>query len=324
MTYQVEELHQRCLCPEEHDDYEVVTTKTREGEGLWEKCRRCGLVINRSGVSKQEFDDFYNSTYFEKNSYKKGSVLTAEQHYNQRKNSIQNSRRNFEKYLKPHFHLLEIGSGAGELIDSVKDRVASCFAIEMNKDYVEFIQSSLKIPAASTDYTQTEFDRKFDMILIVNTIDHMYNSLGVLKKLHHDLADDGLLYIEVPNDDQALSRVLPQDKAERFRNFMYQKAHYYSFTFETLEKTLEWGGFELVEKVSKHDYTVNNFLNWCFAGAPMVENKLAKEKTDLLDADHPFANAMNAAMKSLNQEFNEQITKNFLGESICMVARKKS
>ena len=48
----------------------------------------------------------------------------------------------------------------------------------------------------------------------------------------------GYFYIEVPNDNQALNRYLNENEQKSFSKFMYQKAHYYSFTIKTLTKLI--------------------------------------------------------------------------------------
>ena len=68
---EVRDRHGECLCKENSPVFKTVTTKTREGEGLWEKCLGCGLVINRSGVEKENLEKFkceerrYYSSYYE-------------------------------------------------------------------------------------------------------------------------------------------------------------------------------------------------------------------------------------------------------------------
>ena len=61
--------------------FEVVTKETREGDGLWERCIHCGLVINRSGVSPEEVEAFYNTAYQERNSFLKGERVDARKHF---------------------------------------------------------------------------------------------------------------------------------------------------------------------------------------------------------------------------------------------------
>ena len=62
----------------------IVTEDVREGSGLWERCEHCKLVINRNGVSPLEVENFYNKTYVEKNSYSKGELLSAREHFEAR------------------------------------------------------------------------------------------------------------------------------------------------------------------------------------------------------------------------------------------------
>ena len=88
-----------------------------------------------------------------------------------------------------------------------------------------------------------EFDTGFNIIISLYTIDHMHNTLDVLQKLHKDLEPDGLLYLELPNDEQALRTKIPEPSRASFEQFMYQEAHYYSFTFETIGLILEQIGF---------------------------------------------------------------------------------
>ena len=43
---EVKDRHGECLCKENSPELTTITTKTREGEGLWGKCPVCGLVIS--------------------------------------------------------------------------------------------------------------------------------------------------------------------------------------------------------------------------------------------------------------------------------------
>ena len=57
---------ERCLYYSEKSmpgRFETVTTETREGTGLWEKCSECNLVINRSGIPLAKTENYYNNEY---------------------------------------------------------------------------------------------------------------------------------------------------------------------------------------------------------------------------------------------------------------------
>jgi SAM-dependent methyltransferase len=302
--------------------FKIVTTETREGRGLWEACTRCGLVVNRSGVDPTRVDEFYNAEYVQKNSYTSGELLSARQHFDQRLETIRVIAHELEPYLSPTMRVFELGAATGELLYLIRDKVKYCFANEINQLYAEFIRTDLGIDASHDDYLTIEFPEKFDAIVSINTVDHMANPRRVLEKIYNDLKPGGILYIEVPNDSQALNRYLSPAKQAAFTTFMYQKAHYYSFSFSTLAALVEQVGFHVERKTSRHDYTLNNFLNWYFRGYPQSELKTAMLETDLFAGDSPFEMDMNALFGEFNVQFKRIMADHKVGEIICMIARK--
>jgi SAM-dependent methyltransferase len=304
--------------------FQTVTRETREGDGLWEKCGRCGLVINRSGVPPEEAEKYYNDTYVKTNSYSKGEIMSAKAHFDARVNTLRPRADYLSKWLRPEHSVFELGAATGELLWLIKDKVKSCMANEVNQLYSEFIRTELKIGSSHTDYFKLKFPEKFDFILALNTIDHIYDTLGVVRKINADLKNGGYLYVECPNDAQALKTMLPEPQRSMFQKFMYQRAHYYSFTFDTLGKLLEDNGFNVIDEQSRHDYTLVNYLQWFFAGAPMKKLQTAKENPGLHAGDSGFERDMNAVFERSDKEFREIITKHRLGESLCVLAQKTS
>ena len=305
-----------------HGKFQTVTTEVREGKGLWEKCETCQLVINRNGVPKKEVDSFYNSTYVEENSYTRGELLTAKEHFDARIDSLRPIASFLAPFLKPYFNIFELGAATGELLYLMKDQVQSCSANELNQLYGSFIVEHLGIPSSSEDYLQQEMPHKMDLILSVNTIDHLANPRLALNKMNADLTNGGMLYIEVPNDNQALKTYLPAPQRKAFEAFMYQKAHYYSFSEETITRLLENTGFSLIEATSRHDYTIHNYLNWYYLGQPQKRIQSAMNDTDIHYGDSSFENEMNELFKRTNDAFKQIISSNFAGETICVIARK--
>ena len=127
-------------------------------------------------------------------------------------------------YLKKNMRVLDIGAATGELLSCIKEDVAYCFGIELNEEYCNFIKNELKIDTSNQDYFEINCDQPFDLIIINSTLDHMYNSLGVLEKIYDDLNPGGILYIQTPNDEQALKNYLPKEQRLEFQKFMYQKS----------------------------------------------------------------------------------------------------
>jgi len=302
--------------------FETVTTQTREGEGLWEKCSHCGLVINRLGVAPDEADDFYNKDYVEKNSFSKGELQSAKQRFEDRLSNIKVISDFLIPYLKKDMRVFELGAATGELLYHIKQHVDYCHGNEINQLYASFISSELGIESSHIDYFKLNFEKKLDFIIAVNTIDHIYETGKVVEKVYNDLNKGGYFYVEVPNDGQALKEYFPEPSKTGFKNFMYQKAHYFSFTFETLGNLLKQTGFEIVKEVSRHDYTLNNYLNWYYTGSPQKRFKAALEETDIHNGDSGFEREMNTLFADANIVFKTIMSKYKVGETICILAKK--
>lgn len=302
--------------------FEVVTRNTREGDGLWEKCKHCNLVINRTGVTEEEVNQFYNSDYVKSNSYLSGEEISAKLHFDERIDTLRPIKEIIKPYLNKNMRVMELGSATGELLYLIKDDVKYCFGNEINKYYTEFMKKELNIDGSSNDYFQLSFPEKFDFILSINTIDHMYETGRAIEKIYEDLNSEGWLYIEVPNDEQALKRYLPEETRLKFQTFMYQKAHYYSFTFQTLSDLLIQKGFEIVKKLSRHDYTLINYLQWYYLGKPQKRLNDAMRNTDLHSGNSKFEVDLNELFFRMDLNFKEIITNNFAGELIGILAKK--
>lgn len=320
--YVFEDKHGKCLCPDGMEEFLVVATETREGPGFWVQCKKCSLVLNQSGFSKEEVNDFYNHDYQKTNSFKRGTVVTPREHYELAMHSMVPVAEYLQKYLQPSWSVVDIGAATGEFLDLIKDRVDSCLGIELNQEYCDFMRDDLGINATSEDYFKINCNEQFDLAVINATLDHMYNPLGVIDKVYQDLKPGGMFYIQTVNDNQALKRFLPNESGEMFKKFMYQRAHYLSFSEATLRRAVEQIGFEIIDLHSRHDYTLNNFLNWYYTGKP--QNSIFSSKIDdnFIPGCDAFCREMNELMSDADKKFREIITKNMCGELLCLTAVK--
>ncbi|MDH4262393.1 MAG: class I SAM-dependent methyltransferase [Spirochaetia bacterium] len=316
----------RCIYKQQKEilekSFSQVTKQTREGEGLWEKCNHCGLVINRSGVLEKDVKNYYNNNYVEKNSFSHGEIISAREHFDARIKSIIPIAEFVRKYLRKSDRVMELGAATGELLYLLKNDCAFLFGNEINQLYATFIKNELGIDSTSKEYLSMSILEKYNFVISINTIDHLYQPEKVVKKVYSDLENGGYFYLEVPNDMQALKLYLPEPSKSNFKKFMYQEAHYYSFNFETIKKLLEDNGFEIIEEYSRHDYTINNFLGWYYLGKPQQKFKEATVDTDILSGENQFGLDMNSLMKKIDVDFREIMKRNKVGESICILGKK--
>ena len=80
-----------------------------------------------------------------------------------------------------------------------------------------------------------------------------------------------------------MNKYLKPAFSNSFSKFMYQKAHYYSFTFDTIIALLENIGFKIQNKESRQEYTLKNFLNWYFSKKPQSSFDEATSSSKILN-----------------------------------------
>lgn len=302
--------------------FTTVTTKTREGEGLWIRCERCGLVINRGGITPAQQREFYNRAYVTANSYERGTMQSPQAHFDARLESIQPIADSIAPFLSSSMRVLEIGAATGELLHLLRGKAGYFYALEIIEEYTAFIRDHLGFDAGSVDYLERSFTAPFDFVIAVNTLDHLADPKSVLRKIHADLSAGGHVYIECPNDSQALKTCLPEPQRSHFAAFMYQQAHNYSFTFDTLGKLMELCGFRIVQQQSRHDYTLLNYLNWYFRATPQASFNIATTRVHIHDETTQFGIRINALLRGADAEFRAIMRETGSGESLCVLAQK--
>jgi 2-polyprenyl-3-methyl-5-hydroxy-6-metoxy-1,4-benzoquinol methylase len=241
---EAKEFMERCnLCGESkwtviahHDRYGLPASAT--------SCCNCGLTVINPRLSTETYGRFYDGVYRPLVSAFYGRHIDAI--------TIQDEQREYSvamaKLLEPYLKdkngasLLDVGGSTGivsahlmqhfglrtTLIDPAPAEVdeAKSLGIETVTAFVE------------------EWDpqgRKFDVVAMFQTIDHLLDVDATLKKLRNVIADDGLFVVDIVDF-----------RAAYLRNWSVEMAvkidHPYSLTEDTAEAYLARAGFEVVRK----------------------------------------------------------------------------
>ena len=171
-------------------------------------------------------------------------------------NDMREFRNEYFKEFVDYFDLkekriVEIGCGCGEYIDIMKQFCDHVYGIEHksvsvnsanengNTVFEAFVETSdTVIPGAP-----------YDAFFIMNFLEHIPDLSGFLKGIYNNLSDDGCGLVEVPNGDFVI-------KHKMFSEFMLEHLSY--FTTDTLRRTLEINGFEVLTCDSIwHDYILS-------------------------------------------------------------------
>lgn len=303
------------------NDSKIIATEIREGPGIIRQCNSCGLIMQDIIQTNEEIEEYYNKEYQKSNSLKLGKEQCPREHFDDRRITLDQLLENILPILKPDMRVLEIGCGTGELLHAIKPYVKEVVGIEINKKYVDFINNELGIEAYAEDVNLKDFsDRKFDIVISIMTLDHLPNPTETLRTMKSLLSKDGLIYIEVPNREEALNYFLPEPNQKRFNTFFWHKAHYFYFTRHTLEKII--GNIGLDCKIlCRHEYTIKNYLNWYFTGTPDESFIEASTSADFFSGQSEFEISMNEMLNEMDSSFHKILNRHFRGDTLCCTAR---
>lgn len=100
--------------------------------------------------------------------------------------------------------LLEIGCSSGKQLEAYNKYNFDCFGIDPSP--LNEMSSSNFI---SGKYEEYKFENKFDIIVSRFNLEHVNNINYFLQKIHNDLSDDGLVFIQVPNIKTYIENLVP-------------------------------------------------------------------------------------------------------------------
>jgi 2-polyprenyl-3-methyl-5-hydroxy-6-metoxy-1,4-benzoquinol methylase len=156
-----------------------------------------------------------------------------------------------EKY-KNVDSLLDIGCSFGYFLELAEDRGWDSYGIEISEYAAKEAIKKIGVGKVTTgnfmDLSLAE--NRFDVITMIDVIEHIYDISGALKKCEKLLRQKGLLIMVTPNTDsfshKCLRRYWPH----------FNEEHVTYFSSKYVEKILDLNGFKLL-KVSNFKRAVN-------------------------------------------------------------------
>jgi 2-polyprenyl-3-methyl-5-hydroxy-6-metoxy-1,4-benzoquinol methylase len=213
-------------------------------------CRRCGLVFLNPRMTAEAYGRFYDGIYRPLVSAFHGRLIDAR--------TIQAEQREYAvervQFIRPFITsftprtLLDIGGSTGV--------VAAHFAREFGLRGTVIDPAPLEVDHAQRVGLETiaglveqhDFGmRRFDVVIICQTVDHLLDVAGTLARVRQLLSDNGLLFIDIVDF-----------RAAYLRNWSVEDAikidHPYYLTEPTMVSYLRSSGFEVL----RSDYATDH------------------------------------------------------------------
>ena len=263
------------LCGEA--DFVILAHRDRYGYPAHaHACRHCGLVFLNPRMTAEAYGRFYNGIYRPLVSAFHGRLIDAR--------TIQDEQREYAieraEFIRPFIAnsprrtLLDIGGSTGV--------VAHHFAKEFGLKGTLIDPAPLEVEQAQRLGLETvtglveqhDFgQRRFDVVIICQTVDHLLDVAGTLARVRQLLSDSGLLFIDIVDF-----------RAAYLRNWSVEAAvkidHPYYLTESTMVAYLRSSGFEVLRSDYAADHLHVGYA--CRPGAANVDAVPAAASVDEL------------------------------------------
>jgi 2-polyprenyl-3-methyl-5-hydroxy-6-metoxy-1,4-benzoquinol methylase len=190
-------------------------------------CIGCGLMRTDPMPTAAEVAKYYKDVY--RWDYQFVTRKPSGRHLSRSRREAKHRLHYLMAALRPGARVLDFGCGAGQFLEMAAAGGYAVQGIEPGRDYANFARKNFGIEVISDMWEQITLPRgSFDVITAVEVLEHLRQPVEALRWLASLLADDGVIYLTVPN-------VTPITR-ETFRLFHF--AHLHSFT----PTTLQWTG----------------------------------------------------------------------------------
>ena len=223
--------------------FTVLTHRDRYGfPATASACDRCGLVFLDPVMSARAYTRFYAGTYRPLVSAYHGRLIDAR--------TIQGEQRDYAAdrgdLLAPYLE----GSGARTLLDIGGSTGIVAHALARRFGLTATVVDPAPLEAAEAQALGLETieglveeidlgSRRFDAVIVCQTVDHLLDVAGTLRRIRQLLSERGMLFIDIVDF-----------RAAYLRNWSVEEAikidHPYYFTESTIVAYLRKSGFEIV------------------------------------------------------------------------------
>ena len=233
-------------------------------------CEVCNFKHLHPIPSDKVLESFYDKEYYQS---AKPDYLNEDRKEIQHRNIFFEQRIDY--FLKYTFgrSLLDIGCGDGIFLERARERGFEVYGVEPSKEASSIgLSNDLEIFHGTLNTFICQNDKLFDVVHLKNVLEHVNNPIHVLEQCRELLREDGILYIEVPNDYNIFQLFGVWINKER-KSWICIPDHINYFNFRSLSKLLTKKNFKILKK----DTTFPMYLFLCL-GLNFIRNKEVGKK----------------------------------------------
>jgi len=236
-VYQFENI--KCpIC--DKNDKECIGEKDRYGLSYTTNiCTECGLIYTDPRMNQSSYNEFYNTEY---RKLYVGKERATEAFFNAQKNKGEKiySYLKENNLIKKECFVLEIGCGAGGILEIFRNKGHKVKGSDLGQEYIEYGIKNHGLDLELGFLSDINLKQKPDIIIYSHVLEHILDLNTELQTIKKSITKDTIVYIEVPG----LKEIHKNYESNILKYF--QNAHTFHFTLETLTNLFSKNGFELI------------------------------------------------------------------------------
>lgn len=229
------------------DEYlRLISRKISFTKRSWLKCKKCGFIYLSPCLSSKEVKIIYSN--YRNFNFRK---IKPDDYFHMLI-SLPNHRSNAYKktqYIKQNVgnigSILDIGCGGGILLYHLKKVYPNALieGIEPDRIYAKLAHEKLGIKVYINYYKKGLINKKYDLLLLCDTLEHIYNFKIIWKLFKNNLNKDGYLFICIPSPDNF--------KLHNANHDAFNACHYYFYDKKHIQKLAKDNNFKLIKNIKR-------------------------------------------------------------------------
>lgn len=206
------------------------------------ECRGCGFAFLCPRLTQEDMLKAYqDEAYFD------DANTTGYEDYRSQEKALRLTFRRFLERLRQEGatggDLLEVGCGLGFFLSEARSAFASLTATDYSSGALDQVDTD-DVDLHLGGLAELPPERRFDCIVLIQVLEHIYDPIAELRTIHSKLRPDGSVVLAVPNYDSPLRALL----GRRWPSFKIPE-HVQYFERRSLRRALEAAGFSRIREL---------------------------------------------------------------------------